>query len=135
MNIAKVACEFAEGEFRDIGRECDVKEDIPPDLLKKGAELGFVRVDGEYSGAGMGFLEHDLILEEFWKLDPGLGQQFSSLTFGSEEQKKKYLPPLCNGRSIMGFALTDPDAGRNTASASTGLSCIRMSISYEQSHN
>jgi len=128
-DIQKAAREFAEGEIRDIARECDIKEDFPPELLKKGAELGFVGVfiDEEYGGAGLGFLEHALILEEFWKVDPGLGQQFCSLTFGSEEfllfgteeQKKKYLPPLCEGRSIMGFAITEPDAGSDTAAAST----------------
>jgi len=129
LDIQKAAREFAEGEFRDIARECDIKEDFPPELLQKGAKLGFVGVfiDEEYGGAGMGFLEHALILEEFWKVDPGLGQQFCSLTFGSEEfllfgseeQKKKYLPPLCKGRSIMGFAITEPDAGSDTASVST----------------
>jgi alkylation response protein AidB-like acyl-CoA dehydrogenase len=129
IDIKKAAQEFAEGELSDIARDCDINEEYPPSLIKKGAELGFVGVfiDEEYGGAGLGFLEHALIMEEFWKVDPGLGQQFCSLTFGSEEfllfgteeQKRKYLPPLVEGESIMGFAITEPDAGSDTASAAT----------------
>jgi alkylation response protein AidB-like acyl-CoA dehydrogenase len=129
QDIRKAAREFAEGEFRDIARDCDLNEAYPDALIKKGGELGFIGVfiDEEYGGAGLGFLEHALILEEFWKVDPGLGQQFCSVTFGSEvfllfgseDQKKKYLPPLADGKAIMGFAITEPDAGSDTASAST----------------
>ncbi|MBW1703895.1 MAG: acyl-CoA dehydrogenase family protein [Deltaproteobacteria bacterium] len=128
-DIRKAAKEFAEGEFRDIARDCDLNEEYPETLIKKGGELGFIGVfiDEAYGGAGLGFLEHALIMEEFWKVDPGLGQQFCSVTFGSEvfllfgseNQKKKYLPPLARGKAIMGFAITEPDAGSDTASAST----------------
>ena len=128
-DIRKAAKEFAEGEFRDIARDCDLNEEYPDSLIKKGGELGFIGpfIDEKYGGAGLGFLAHALILEEFWKVDPGLGQQFCSVTFGSEvlllfgseDQKKKYLPPLARGNAIMGFAITEPDAGSDTASAST----------------
>jgi len=129
LDIKKAAREFAEGEFTDIARECDINEEFPRSLFEKAGDLGFVGVfiDEEYGGAGLGFLEHALIVEEFWKVDPGLGQEFVSLTFGSEEfilfgseeQKMKYLPPLAAGKAIMGFAITEPDAGSDTASAST----------------
>jgi alkylation response protein AidB-like acyl-CoA dehydrogenase len=128
-DIQRAARKFAEGEFKDIARECDLTEEFPISLLKKAAELGFIGVfiDKEYSGAGLGFFEHALILEEFWKVDPGLGQELCSVTFGAEEfllfgtedQKKRYLPPLTQGNAIMGFAITEPDAGSDTASAST----------------
>ncbi len=128
-DIRKAARDFAEGEFRDIARECDITETFPLSLLKKGGELGFVGVfiDEAYGGAGLGFLEHAIILEEFWRVDPGLGQQLCSVTFGAEaillfgteEQKKRYLPPLTTGDSIMGFSITEPDAGSDTASAVT----------------
>jgi len=129
LDIKKAAQEFAEGEFREIARDCDINEEFPPSLLKKAGELGFlgVFIDEEYEGAGLGFLEHALIMEEFWKVDPGLGQQLCSVTFGSEEfllfgtedQKRKYLPPLVEGKAIMGFAITEPDAGSDTAAVST----------------
>jgi len=128
-DIQKAAREFAQGEFKDIARECDLTEEFPMSLLKKAAELGFIGVfiEEEYNGAGLGFFEHALILEEFWKVDPGLGQELCSVTFGAEEfllfgtedQKKRYLPPLTQGDAILGFAITEPDAGSDTASAST----------------
>jgi len=128
-DIAKAAREFAEGEMREIARECDLTETFPLSLLKKASDLGFIGVfiDEAYGGAGLGFLEHALILEEFWRVDPGLGQQLCSVTFGAEEillfgndeQKKIYLPPLTRGDGIMGFAITEPDAGSDTASAVT----------------
>ena len=127
--IRLAAREFAEGELAGIGQECEIKEDFPRDLIRKAAQLGFIGVfiKKENGGLGLGFLEHATILEEFWRVDPGLGQVFSSLTFGaeelqffgSEEQKKKYLPPLVKGDWIMGFSITEPEAGSDTASAVT----------------
>jgi alkylation response protein AidB-like acyl-CoA dehydrogenase len=128
-DIQKAAREFAEGEFREIARDCDLHESFPRPLLEKAGELGFlgVFIDEAYGGAGLGFLEHALILEEFWRVDPGLAQELCSVTFGAEEfllfgtdaQKKKYLPPLADGRAVMGFAITEPDAGSDTAAAVT----------------
>jgi len=126
-DIRKAAKAFAEGELRDIARECDIREEFPISLLKKACELGFVGafIDEAYGGAGLGFLEHAIIMEEFWRVDPGLGQELCSVTFGaeaielfgSEQQKKRYLPPLTTGDSIMGFSITEPEAGSDTASA------------------
>ena len=64
--------------------------------------------------------------DEFWRIDPGIGQELSSVSFGAEElllvgsedQKKQYLEPIFTGHSIMGFAITEPDAGSDTASKS-----------------
>ena len=129
QDIQKAARDFAEGEIRDIARECDMHETFPISLLKKAADLGFIGVfiGEQYGGAGLGFLEHALILEQFWRVDPGLSQELCSVTFGAEEfllfgteeQKKKYLPLLVGGQAIMGFAITEPDAGSDTASVST----------------
>jgi acyl-CoA dehydrogenase len=90
-------------------------------LWKKACEYGFVGtfIREEYGGQGLGFLEHSLITEEFWRVDPGCGQAIISCTFGAEmiqafgteEQKRRYLPPLVKGEAIMGFAITEPDAG------------------------
>lgn len=129
LDIRKAAREFAEGEFADIASDCDINEECPRGVFEKAGELGFVGVliPEEYGGAGLGFLEHALIIEEFWKVDPGLGQQFVSLAFGSEEilmfgteeQKKKYLPRIAQGKAVMGFAITEPDAGSDAGAAST----------------
>ncbi|MFO7987398.1 MAG: acyl-CoA dehydrogenase family protein [Desulfatiglandaceae bacterium] len=126
-DIRQAAREFALGELRDIAGECDQNETFPRELIKKAGELGFlgVFIDEAYGGAGLGFLEHAIILEEFWRVDPGLGQQLCSVSFGAEEfllfgseaQKQKFLSPVAEGKSIMGFAITEPDAGSDTLSA------------------
>ncbi len=127
--IRQAVREFAEGEVAPVAQECELKEDFPRELIKKASQLGFIGVfiKKENGGLGLGFLEHALILEELWRVDPGLGQVFSSLTFGaeelqffgSEEQRKKYLPSLIKGEQFMGFSITEPEAGSDTASAVT----------------
>jgi len=127
--IRLAAREFAEGELLPIGKDCETKGEYPREIIKKAAQLGFVGVyiKKEYGGLGLGSLEHSIILEEFWRAEPGLGQIFSQTTFGaqelllfgSEEQKKKYLPPLVKGDWVMGFAITEPEAGSDAASATT----------------
>jgi len=129
MDIRQAAREFALGELKELAAECDQNETYPPQLIKKAGELGFlgVFIDEAYGGAGLGFLEHAIILEEFWKVDPGLGQQLCSVSFGAEEfllfgtedQKHQYLTPVAEGNAVMGFAITEPDAGSDTLSAST----------------
>jgi alkylation response protein AidB-like acyl-CoA dehydrogenase len=121
--------EFAEGELAPIAQECEVKEEFPQDLIKKAAQLGFIGVffKKEYGGLGLGYSEHAIILEEFWRVDPGLAQVLSQpifgseqlLLFGTEEQKRKYLPPLARGEWVTGFSITEPEAGSDAASVIT----------------
>lgn len=118
--IRLAAREFAEGEFPEIAREYDRREEFPRDLWKKACVLGFIGVfiKKEYGGLGLGFLEFAMVMEEFWRVDPGCGNILLT-AFGSEliqlysteEQKMKYLPPLTKGKAIMGTAITEPDAG------------------------
>ena len=74
-DIKKAARKFAEGEIRDIAREYDQKEEFPMDLWKKACDLGFVGVyiDRAYDGPGLGYFEAALVMEEFWRVDPGCG--------------------------------------------------------------
>ncbi len=128
-DIQKAAREFALGEFRDVAREYDLNETFPEKIIKKARELDLIGlfIPEEYGGPGFGFLEWAMVLEEFWKVDPGIAQELCSITFGAEElilfgtedQKKKWLPPLFSGDAIMGFAITEPDAGSDTAAAAT----------------
>lgn len=126
--ICRAAREFAEGEFPEIAREYDRREEFPRDLWKKACELGFIGVfiKKEYGGLGLGFLEFAMVMEEFWRVDPGCGNilltAFGSELIqlnGTEEQKKKYLPPLTKGEAIMGTAITEPDAGSDILSILT----------------
>ncbi|RLA82943.1 MAG: acyl-CoA dehydrogenase [Deltaproteobacteria bacterium] len=129
QDIRKAAREFAEGEIRPIARELDEREELDPAIWKKAAELGFlaVFVPEEYGGAGYGFLEEALIIEEFARVDTGVAQSLQAsyfgsqllLLYGTEEQKKRYLPAVCRGEMRMGVAITEPDAGSDVASIST----------------
>jgi acyl-CoA dehydrogenase len=129
MDIKKAAREFAEGEFRDRAKEFDDKEEFDLSILKKACEFGFTGtfVKEEYGGHGLGFLENALITEEFWRVDPGCGQSVLSSTFGSEmlqefgteEQKKTYLPKFVSGEAMFGFAITEPDAGSDVIAIKT----------------
>jgi alkylation response protein AidB-like acyl-CoA dehydrogenase len=128
-DIVKAAREFAEGEFPDVAVEFDRNETFDLALWKKACELGFVGVfiPEEYGGLGYGFFEHCLITEEFWTVDPGIGQAILSTTFGSEllglfgseAQKREILPSLVSGESILATAITEPDAGSDVTSATT----------------
>ena len=115
-DIKKAAREFAEGEFPDIASECDINETFPADLWKKACEFGFigVSIEEQYGGAGLGILEYALLLEEFWRVDPGCGNiLFSTLgseliqQYGNEEQKKEYLRPLTKGKAIIGTIVSE----------------------------
>ena len=127
--IQKAAREFALGEMAPVGREFDLNETYPEDIVKKARELDLIGlfIPEKFGGPGLGFLEQALVLEEFWKVDPGISQQLCSVTFGAEEfilfgtdeQGKKFLEPIFTGDAVMGFAITEPDAGSDTLSAST----------------
>jgi len=129
QDIQKAAREFAIGEFKDVAREYDLQEIFPEKILDKARKLDLVGlfIPEAYGGPGLGYLEHALVLEEFWKIDPGIGQQLCSVSFGAEElilygteeQKKQYLSPIFTGKGIMGFAITEPDAGSDTAAVTT----------------
>jgi len=128
--IKATAKKFAETEFtKEIVQECDRKELFPRDLWRKACEVGLVGVfiPEAYGGPGLGYLEDCLVNEEFWRVDPGVGKAcqttvFGSemlILFGSEEQKKKWLPPLVQGEAISGTAITEPDAGTDVTSVRT----------------
>jgi len=77
-----------------------------------------VYLDEAYQGPGLGYFEAALIMEQFWRVDPGCGcillASFGTeliQNFGTAEQKEKYIPPVPQGKAIMGAAITEPDAG------------------------
>ena len=129
QDIIKAAQEFAVGEFTDRALEFDREETFDLSIWKKAGELGFlgVFIEERYGGAGYGLFEHSLINEEFWAVDPGIGASITSTTFGSEiirlygseEQKEAILPQLVSAEAIIATAITEPDAGSDTAGVST----------------
>ncbi|MCK4313637.1 acyl-CoA dehydrogenase family protein [Candidatus Bathyarchaeota archaeon] len=121
--IKKAVRGFCEKEFTpELALELDEKEEFPMELYKKAAKLGFtsLRVPEEYDGQGYGLLEDSIGVEEMCRTDPGLGAAMSLgilmvpdilLKHGTEEQKKKYIPPLARGDAICAAAVTEPEHG------------------------
>lgn len=127
--LQETAYKFALKEIEPIAKECDREEKYPIDLIKKACDTGLVGcfIPEEYDGPGFGFFEYALISEQLSRVDLGLSQAIAAasfgteniLLFGTEEQKKKYLPLVVNGQAISAGAYTEPDAGTDLASAKT----------------
>jgi acyl-CoA dehydrogenase len=118
--IVEAARKFAQNEFPKVARRCDREEEFPREVWKKAGELGFmgIFISPEYGGLGLGYLEHAMVMEEFWRVDPGVGNILLSVfgaeilgAFGTVDQKSKYLPRLAAGEAITGCAVTEPNAG------------------------
>ena len=121
---------FAESEIRPVARELDDREEFSVELTKKMGELGLfgIVVPEEYGGQGMNALASIIAIEELARVD---GSQAATVAagnalgigainaYGSEQQKRKYLPALCGGKSLWGFALTEPCAGSDLRSIQT----------------
>lgn len=127
--IQDLAYKFAMKEMAPIAKEADREESFPREVWKKACEAGLVGavVPEEYGGPGYGFLELALISEQLSRIDLGtclcvVAATFGSehiLFFGSEGQKKKYLPRLVSGEAISAGAFTEPDAGTDVAAIRT----------------
>ena len=113
---------FAEKEIAPIALELDETETFSPELTRKMGEIGLfgMFVPEAYEGQQMDYLAYIIAVEEIARVD---GSQAATIAagnslgigpiyyFGSEEQKRKYLPPLCRGEGLWGFGLTEPTAG------------------------
>jgi len=126
--IVEAARKFARNEFPKVARECDREEKFPHDVWAQAGQLGFmgIFIAPEYGGLGLGYLEHAMVMEEFWRVDPGVGNILLAVfgaeiigAFGADEQKRKYLPPIAEGRAIMSCAITEPNAGSDIFSVRT----------------
>lgn len=128
--IRDAAREFAAKEIAPHVREWDEKAYFPREVFRMAGELGFlgVLVPEEYGGAGMGYVEYITIIEEISKVDPSIGLGIAAhnslctghiLQFGSEAQKKKYLPKLATGEWIGAWGLTEPTAGSDAGGTRT----------------
>jgi alkylation response protein AidB-like acyl-CoA dehydrogenase len=128
--IQTLAREFAAAEIEPHAAEWDREHHFPKELFGKLAELGLmgVCVPEEYGGAGADFLSYMLVLEELSRGDAGVGVTVAVhtsavtlpiLTFGSDEQKSRFVPPLARGEVIGAFALTEPEAGSDAGSLRT----------------
>ena len=122
--------EFAESEIRPHVMEWDETQHFPDELRPKLAELGLMGVlfPEEYGGAGLGYVEYATIIEELGRVDGSVGLSVAAhnslcsnhiYTFGSEEQKQKYLVPLAGGESFGAWGLTESQAGSDASGTRT----------------
>jgi len=129
--IRESARDFAETYIRPNVMEWDEAQHFPMDLFHQMGEHGFlgVLVPEAYHGAGLGYQEYVTIIEEIAKVCGSIGLSVAAhnslctnhiLSFGSEEQKQKYLPLLATGKWIGAWGLTEP----NTGSDAGRMQCV-----------
>jgi len=130
LMIQKAARDFAVNELLPGVIERDEHQKFPAEQIKKLGELGFLgmMVSPKYGGAGLDTISYVLAMEEISKVDASASVVMSvnnSLvcwgleTFGTEEQKQKYLVPLASGQIIGAFMLSEPEAGSDATSQRT----------------
>ena len=128
--VRDAAREFAQTKLLPTVIERDENQTFPAEQIKELGELGFLgmMVDPKYGGSGMDTVSYVLAMEEISKVDASCSVIMSvnnSLvcwgleTFGTEEQKEKYLKPLANGEIIGAFCLSEPEAGSDATSQKT----------------
>jgi len=122
--------EFAESEIKPVAGELDEKEEFSVSLTQQMGDIGLfgMVIPEEYGGQGLDYISYIIAVEEVARVD---GSQAATLAagnslgidpidaFGSEAQRRKYLPDLCRGRTLMGFALTEPNAGSDAGATNT----------------
>jgi alkylation response protein AidB-like acyl-CoA dehydrogenase len=128
--LREMVRKFVDNELKPIAEKIDEEEKIPRELIAKMAELGFLGIafPVEYGGAGMGEMGYCIMQEEigrgcastatFIGAHQSIGASGIHM-FGTEEQKKKYLVPLAEGKMIGAYALTEPNAGSDAFASET----------------
>ncbi|WP_264565266.1 acyl-CoA dehydrogenase family protein [Flavobacterium sp. N3904] len=128
--IAQSIRDFAEKNIRPYIMEWDEAQIFPISLFKKLGEMGFmgVLVPEELGGSGLGYHEYITIVEEISKVDPSIGLSVAAhnslctnhiLTFGNEEQKKKWIPKLATAKHIGAWGLTEHNTGSDAGGMNT----------------
>ncbi len=127
--LRKSAREFAESEITPKIEAMEETGDFPLDLLKPMAKLGITGLIAppEYGGLGLGYLARTIVLEELARVCAAvpMGMQVHHMAiaalndFGTEEQKKKYIPPLARGETMGCVAITEPSGGSDVLAMQT----------------
>ncbi len=129
--VAQTARDFAQQYIKPHVMEWDESQQFPLHIFKELGKLGMmgVLVPEEYGGTGLGYLEYSAIIQEIAKVCGSIGLSVAAhnslctghiLTFGNEEQKKKYLPKLATAEYLGAWGLTEP----NTGSDAGNMKCI-----------
>ena len=128
--MQRMVRDFAEKEIRPISQEIDKSETFPWDTIRKMGDLGLMglTVPEEYGGCGADALTYAIAVEEVSRVSGSVGITLAAHTslgldliyrFGSEEQKREYLPGLVSGRGLAAFGLSEPEAGSDAGAVKT----------------
>jgi short/branched chain acyl-CoA dehydrogenase len=129
-DIRDTVRKFAEKEIKPRAHELDEKEEWSEELTRKMGELGIfgLIVPEQYGGSGLDYTSYVIAVEELARVDGSHAATVAAgvslgvapiLYFGTEEQKKKYLPKLAAGEALFAFGLTEPDAGSDSRGSRT----------------
>jgi alkylation response protein AidB-like acyl-CoA dehydrogenase len=129
-NIQRLARDFAQQEVKPVAEELDRTKSFPYEIVGKLAELGLMGMPfpEEYGGAGADNFSYALAIEELGRIDSSVTITVAAHTslgtwpiyaFGSEEQKRQWLPELCAGKKLWSFGLTEPEAGSDAGNTRT----------------
>ncbi len=118
---------FSAAEIAPRAADIDKTNDFPADLWRKFGDLGVlgITVEEEYGGAGMGYLEHVVAMEEISRASASVGLSYGAhsnlcvnqiFRNGNEDQKRRYLPKLISGEHVGALAMSEPGAGSDVVS-------------------
>ena len=130
--IRNVARQFAQEEVEPLANEMDKTEECPVGLIKRAADLNFfgLSIPEEYGGTGSDFVTECLVLEEIAKASPSFAGLLSVviglcptaiLTYGNDEQKRRYLPDSASGKRLIAWSMTEPSGVGNIMQHQTRL--------------
>ncbi|MBU1121872.1 MAG: acyl-CoA dehydrogenase family protein [Candidatus Omnitrophota bacterium] len=121
--------QIAEEKIKPISHQYDEEEKFPAETMKVLAQsdLFSICIPTEYGGMGGGLLDLCIATEELSRVDGGIAAVYAAsflgmfpiLLYGTEEQKKKYLPDIASGKNLAAFGLTEPEAGSDAAAVRT----------------
>jgi len=128
--LRKMVRDFAEKEIAPSVMEFDESQEFPREIMRKAGDLGLLGIlfPEEYGGAGLGYMEYALVVDELSRIDGSVGISVAAhnglctnhiYSFGTEEQRKKWVVPLAQGDRIGGWSLTEPTAGSDAGGTKT----------------
>jgi len=128
--VRESARKFAEKELGPIAEEIDEEERFPTEVYKKAGENGLIgsTIPVDYGGGGADLLTNALIKEEFCRVAAGFGMSVNMCTtnfcyfiskYGTEDQRRRYIPPVIQGDAVAAFCLTETGAGSDALSLKT----------------
>jgi alkylation response protein AidB-like acyl-CoA dehydrogenase len=133
LQLRKAVREFAEGEIAPHVMEWDEAQTFPLEVIKKLGQLGYMGAifPEDLGGAGLGYIEYSIIIEELSRVDGSVGIIVAAHTslcsnhifkMGTDEQRKRYLPKLTTAEWLGCWSLTEPEAGSDAAGTRTKAS-------------